>query len=283
MSFDRRSFLRRAGLGATAAGAAAVGFAPTASAQSVSPMIPGLIGPMIPAPFGDLPGAAAGVPIGTVVDYAAGPPPAGAVRGNGHLGAVRYCSNQRPGAGYMTGKPLRRGEVDDYRANGLTMVSCYQYGKGDTSDWRAGAAGGDIHAPTGIGIHYAAGGPRGVPMYVAIDDNPRRWEFDALITPYLDRFRAHLHDQGLRLGVYANAPTIDWCVQRGLGEYFWQHDWGSGGRLNPAANIHQKAGRAWSVGGVMCDVNDVYTVDFGQWWITDPVATAQAAVTGSSR
>jgi len=283
MSIDRRSFLRRAGLGATAAGVAAAGLAPSASAQSSLPPIPGVTGPSIPAPFGDMPGAAAGVPIGTVVDYAAGPPPAAAVRANGHLGAVRYCSNRRPGADFMTGKPLRSGEVDDYRANGLTMVSCYQFGKGETSDWRGGAGAGDFHAPIGIGIHFAAAGPRNVPMYVAIDDNPSYWEFDNLIAPYLDRFRGRLAAEGLRLGVYANAPTIDWCLQRGLGEYFWQHDWGSAGRLNPAANIHQKAGKAWRIAGVDCDVNDVYTLDFGQWWISDPIAVAQAAFAGSSR
>ena len=81
----------------------------------------------------------------------------------------------------------------------------------------------------------------------------------------------------LALGVYANAPTIDRCRGRGLGRYFWQHDWGSGGRLNPAAAIHQKAGKQWAVGGVMSDINDVYSVDYGQWEPVDLVGMAQAA------
>ncbi|MBB1031223.1 DUF1906 domain-containing protein, partial [Dietzia sp. SLG310A2-38A2] len=137
----------------------------------------------------------------------------------------------------------------------------------------------DHHSRIGIGIHFAAGGPRGVPMYAAIDDNPTRWEFDNLIAPYLERFRHHLHGAGLKLGVYANAPTIDWCRQRGLGQYFWQHDWGSGGRLNPSATIHQLPIRQQvTVGGVVSDLNRVYALDYGQWWPTDPAALIGAAL-----
>lgn len=266
MTFDRRTFLRRAGLGAAGAGAVAAGLTPAVGAQS-----------SVPAELGGLPGAGAGVPIGTVLDYASGPPSGAAVRAAGHLGAVRYCSNRRPGSEWMTGKPLLRREVDDFRAHGLSMVSCYQYGKADTADWRGAARAGDEHAPIGIRIHRDAGGPAGVPMYVAIDDNPSRWEFDNQIRPYLDRWRAHLRGAGMKLGVYANAPTIDWCRQSGLGEYFWQHDWGSAGRLNPHATIHQKAGKQWAVGGVMSDINDVYAVDYGQWSPIDLVGMAQAA------
>ncbi|NLD85348.1 MAG: DUF1906 domain-containing protein, partial [Actinomycetales bacterium] len=133
------------------------------------------------------------------------------------------------------------------------------------------------HASIGIRIHRAAGGPAGVPMYVAIDDNPTPWQFDHQIAPYLERWDAHLRGAGMSLGVYANAPTIDRCRGRGLGRYFWQHDWGSGGRLNPAAAIHQKAGKQWAVGGVMSDINDVYSVDYGQWEPVDLARIAQAA------
>ena len=97
MTFDRRTFLRRAGLGAAGAGALAAGITPAVGAQS-----------SIPAEIGALPGAGAGVPIGTLLDYAAGPPSAASVRAAGHMGAVRYCSNRRPGAEWMSGKPLRR-------------------------------------------------------------------------------------------------------------------------------------------------------------------------------
>lgn len=271
MTFDRRTFLRRAGLSAAGAGAVAAGIAPVAGAQS-----------SVPAGMGGLPGAGTGVPIGTIIDYASGPPSGAAVRAAGHLGSIRYCSNRRPGSEWMTGKPLLRREADDFRGHGLSVVSCYQYGKADTADWRAGAGGGDHHAPIGIRIHRDAGGPAGVPMYVAIDDNPTRWEFDNQIRPYLDRWRAHLGGAGIKLGVYANAPTIDWCRQSGLGEYFWQHDWGSAGRLNPNATIHQKAGKQWAVGGVMSDINDVYALDFGQWGGIDALAIAAGSLGSAS-
>ena len=63
MTFDRRTFLRRAGLGAAGAGALASGITPAVGAQS-----------SIPPVIGALPGAGAGVPIGTLLDYASGPP-----------------------------------------------------------------------------------------------------------------------------------------------------------------------------------------------------------------
>ena len=268
MTFDRRTFLRRAGLGAAGAGAVAAGITPAAGAQS-----------SIPAGLGGLPGAGAGVPIGTLLDYASGPPSAASVRGAGHMGAVRYCSERRPDAGWMTGKPLLRREVDDFRAHGLNMVSCYQFGRAETADWKGGAGGANHHAPIGIRIHRAAGGPSGVPMYVAIDDNPTRWQFDNQIAPYLRRWRDHLHGAGMKLGVYANAPTIDWCRGAGIGQYFWQHDWGSAGRLNPNATIHQlPVKQQVTVGGVVSDLNRVYALDYGQWWPTDYMALAQSAL-----
>ena len=267
MTFDRRTFLRRAGLGAVGAGAVAAGLTPAVGAQS-----------SIPAELGALPGAGAGVPIGTLLDYAAGPPSAASIRGAGHLGAIRYCSNRRSGSEWMTGKPLLRREVDDFRAHGLSMVSCYQYGRAETADWKGGAGGANEHAPIGIRIHREAGGPAGVPMYVAIDDNPTWSQFENQIAPYLERWNHHLRGAGMTLGVYANAPTIDWCHDRGIGEYYWQHDWGSKGRLTPHATIHQlPVNQQVRVGGVECDLNRVYAVDYGQWSPIDLVGMAQAA------
>ncbi|WP_295650337.1 DUF1906 domain-containing protein [uncultured Dietzia sp.] len=272
MTFDRRTFLRRAGIGVAGAGALAAGITPAVGAQS-----------SIPAGLGGLPGAGAGIPIGTILDYASGPPSAAAIRAAGHMGAVRYCSNRRPGAEWMSGKPLLRREVDDFRAHGLSMVSCYQYGRAETADWKGGAGGADTHAPVGIRIHREAGGPGGVPMYVAIDDNPTWWQFENQIAPYLERWRHHLGGAGMKLGVYANAPTIDWCRGRNLGEYFWQHDWGSNGRLNPHATIHQlPVKQQVTVGGVVSDLNRVYALDYGQWWPTDYLTLAQSALGSQS-
>lgn len=65
--------------------------------------------------------------------------------------------------------------------------------------------------------------------------------------------------------MYGNYNVIQWCVQDGLGSYYWQHDWGSQGKLHPRANIHQKAKWVTTIDGVQCDINNVYTADWGQW------------------
>ena len=44
--------------------------------------------------------------LGTVIDYAGGVPSGRAVKAAGHLGAVRYVSERRPGANWMLGKPV---------------------------------------------------------------------------------------------------------------------------------------------------------------------------------
>ena len=263
MSLDRRSFLRRTGIGAAAAGAVAAGLAPSANAQSSVPGLPELSG-LLPG-GGPITNAGSSPQLGTIIDYSAGVPSAGAVRGAGHMGAIRYCSNRRPGAEWMLGKPLARPEADDFRANGLTVTSCYQYGKDATADWRGGEGAANHHAPIGIGIHYGAGGPAGSAMYVAIDDNPSRWEFDNQIAPYLRRWDQLLRGAGLVLGVYCNAPTIDWCRGQNLGTYYWQHGWGSNGIIHPLATMYQIPGYYPNIGGISSDVNRVYSVNYGQW------------------
>ncbi len=141
----------------------------------------------------------------------------------------------------------------------------YQYGKGDTADWRRGALGALEHAPQAMALHAAAGGPQGRPIYMAIDDNPSRAEYEQLILPYLAACKSALEAGGYRLGVYANHPTIEWCLADGLGEFFWQHDWGSQGKIHPRATLHQVAGWQSTIDGVTVDVNNVYATDWGQW------------------
>ncbi len=213
-----------------------------------------------------LPNAIAqGRPIGTVLDYSAGVPSARAVKAAGHMGAVRYVSQRRPGAAWMLGKPVGLKETQDFAGSGLFTASVYQFGRAGTADWLAGAAGATVHAPQAINLHRAAGGPNGKPIYVAIDDNPTRAQYENQIRPYLRAFHERLAAAGLLTAVYGNWNTIQWCVQDGIGSYYWQHDWGSGGKLHPRANIHQKAGWQVTIDGVQCDVNNVYTADWGQW------------------
>ena len=242
-TFDRRTFLKSAGAlaaGTAVAGAASAALSPAAAAQQRRVL-------------------------GTVVDYSAGVPSASAVKAAGHMGAVRYVSDRRPGAEWMRGKPVTIGETRDYKANGLAVASVYQFGRAETADWKRGALGAAAHAPKAMALHTAAGGPTGRPIYVAIDDNPTLEQFNNQINPYLTAMGAAFSAAGYQLGVYGNYYTIAWCLEDGIGSYFWQHDWGSRGKVHPRANLHQVAGQQASIQGVQVDINNVYASDWGQW------------------
>ncbi|MBF6327356.1 DUF1906 domain-containing protein [Nocardia transvalensis] len=202
--------------------------------------------------------------LGTLLDYAGGVPAAAAIRDAGHIGVIRYVSDRRPGAEWMAGKPLQAREVDALREAGLTIVSCYQFGKGPTADWRGGLEAGKKHADRGLQLHRAAGGPDGVPIYASIDDNPTPADFATMIAPYLAGWQSVVGNENL--GVYGNTPTIDLARAAGLGSWYWQHNWGTPrGVVHPAANLHQFEIDKRTVDGVGVDVNAILTPDYGQW------------------
>ncbi|GAA5088463.1 DUF1906 domain-containing protein [Nocardia iowensis] len=200
---------------------------------------------------------------GTLIDYAGGVPSATAIRDAGHLGVIRYVSDRRPGAEWMEGKPLRANEVDQLHEAGLNIVSCYQFGKGPTADWRGGLEAGKKHAQRGLELHYAAGGPDGVPIYASIDDNPTPVEFATMIAPYLLGWQEVLGQENT--GMYANAPTIELARAADLCSWYWQHNWGSNGVVHPAAHLHQFEIDKRSLDGVGIDLNNALAADFGQW------------------
>lgn len=203
--------------------------------------------------------------LGTVIDYAGAVPSAQAIHAAGHLGSIRYVSVARPGAEWMKAKPLTLQETTAQAAAGLQVASVYQFGKAETADWKQGGAGVLVHAPQAIQLHKQAGGPSAVPIYVAIDDNPTREEYLNQIKPYLQGFGLALQATGLKLGIYGNYNTVEWAHQDGLGDYYWQHDWGSKGQLHAKAAVHQKAGQQSTIDGVTVDINNVYAKDWGQW------------------
>ena len=263
--YSRRTIIK-AGAFAAAAGTLAMGVgAATASRASA-------LGPIL----------------GTVIDYAAGVPSASAIKAAGHLGAVRYVSEQRPNSAWMTGKPVTIEETQAMSGQGLETASVYQYGRAETADWKQGAAGAAVHAPKAIGIHHAAGGPTGRPIYIAIDDNPTRQEYDSLIKPYLVAFQAALRAAGYSTGIYGNYNVIDWATKDGIGSYFWMHDWGSGGKIHPRTTIHQlPQTKQRTIDGVVVDINNVYAQDWGQWkpgqtGATIPAENAKGNTTGEA-
>jgi hypothetical protein len=202
--------------------------------------------------------------LGTLLDYAAGVIPAGQIKAAGAVGAIRYVSDRRPGGAWMLGKPIQLAEARDLHGGGLKIVSCYQFGKGTTSDWLGGAAAGMQHAKRGLELHTAAGGPAGAPIYASIDDDPSLEQYKNQIVPYLRSWESVVGHQ--RTGVYANSKTIEWALHDGLGAYFWQHNWGSPkGYAHPAAHLHQVEIDKRTVGGVGVDINEILKPEFGQW------------------
>ncbi|MBN3454084.1 MULTISPECIES: DUF1906 domain-containing protein [Mycolicibacterium] len=207
---------------------------------------------------------ASAAPLGVLLDYAAGVIRASDIRTSGAIGAIRYVSDRRPGGAWMLGKPIELPEARDFYQNGLKLVSCYQYGKQDTADWLGGQNAGIQHAKRGWQLHLAAGGSNGAPIYASIDDDPTFEQYKQQVAPYLRGWESVLGHQ--RVGVYANSKTIEWAVQDGLGSYFWQHNWGSPGKVaHPAAHLHQVEIDERSVGGVGVDINHVLKPRFGQW------------------
>ncbi|RVW02823.1 DUF1906 domain-containing protein [Rhodococcus xishaensis] len=205
----------------------------------------------------------------TLVDYSAGVPSPFGILLAGHVGAIRYVSDRRPGAEWMLGKPMQLGEAAAMAAFGLQIVSCYQFGKGETADWRGGYDAGVRHANRGLELHRAAGGPENCPIYASIDDNPSGWEFDNLIAPYLRGWRSVMGHSNV--GVYANSPTIDRCLRAGLGEWFWQHDWGTpAGYVHPAAHLHQFEIDKRKIEGIGVDRNWILKPEYGQWSTRNP-------------
>lgn len=203
-------------------------------------------------------------PLGILLDYSAGVLSAAEVRAFGAAGAIRYVSDRRPGAEWMLGKPIQPAEAHDFHENGLTIVSCYQFGKQATADWLGGQGSGVEHAERGAQLHAAAGGPDNAPIYASIDDDPSYEQYKEQVAPYLRGWESVVGPE--RTGVYANSTTIEWALQDGLGSCFWQHNFGSpGGIAHPAANLHQVEIDRRTVGGVGVDINEILAPQFGQW------------------
>ncbi|MCP2290226.1 DUF1906 domain-containing protein [Nocardia amikacinitolerans] len=202
--------------------------------------------------------------LGTLIDYSGGVPSADAILEAGHVGVIRYVSDRRPGAEWMMGKPLLAREAEALTEAGLKIVSCYQFGKGPTADWRGGLEAGKKHAERGLELHLAAGGPEGRPIYASIDDNPTPVDFATMIAPYLLGWEAVLGKQNV--GVYANSPTIDLARAAGLGSWYWQHNWGTPkGYVHPAAHLHQFEIDKRAIDGVGIDLNNILKPEYGQW------------------
>jgi len=198
----------------------------------------------------------------TLIDFSAAFPAPQAVKDAGHRGVICYVSDSRPGTNFGA-KPLTRAAADSYRAAGLEVVSCYQKGKGTTSDWRGGYDAGVAHAKRALEVHRAAGGPDRRPIYAPVDDNPTLAEYNTLIAPFLRGWESVVGHEWT--GVYGNSLVHAWAQEDGLGSWWWLHGWGGDRTPDEQTHLHQVEIDKRTVGGVGVDLDVILRPDYGQW------------------
>ncbi len=200
----------------------------------------------------------------TLIDFSAAFPAPQAVKDAGHKGVACYVSDSRPGTNFGA-KPLTRAAADSYRAAGLEVVSIYQFGKGDTSDWMGGYDAGVKHAHRALELHFAAGGPPRRPIYMPCDSNPSLDQWNRQASPF---FKGCCDVIGLDMvGLYGNSLTIAWAIQDNVATWFMEHNWGGDGANghDPAAHLHQVEIDKRTVDGVGVDLDVILKPDYGQW------------------
>jgi N-acetyl-anhydromuramyl-L-alanine amidase AmpD len=200
------------------------------------------------------------------------------IRAAGFDGVVAYVSESRPGSNFAA-KPLRRQYADALRAEGLEIVSNFQFGKPGSStpsDFTRGFAGGVADATTALRLHAEAGGPDHAPIIFRVDDDIDLVTWNDLAVNW---FRGINSVLGVgRTGIYGHSRVCAWAIQDEVVgrsttpgfSWAWQTKAWSQGEREPAAVLFQGVTDTPSnpgplVEGTRVDVNDVLAADFGQW------------------
>lgn len=206
----------------------------------------------------------------TIIDYSGRPPSATSIKKAGHVGVIRYFSDSRPGANFA-GKPMRKAELDDMKANGLAVVACYQFGKENDADVRGGYAGGVKHAKRAEELIKEAGGDLKAPIFFAVDFNIDLKFWNDVAVHF---FRGVASVIGLeRTGIYGHSRVCSWAIEDKVigrnsnGRYWaWQTIAWSNGEREPQAVLYQDTFRKY-IEGTEVDVNQVLDSDYGQFWL----------------
>ncbi len=204
--------------------------------------------------------------------------PPEAIKSAGFDGALVYVSELRPGADFDF-KPVTREYADALHANGLHVVSCYQYGKPGwptPSDYTRGFDGGVADAQTALRWHGAAGGPDTAPIFFSVDEDIDRDTWKSTAVQWLRGINSVLGVN--RTGIYGHAQACGWAIDDGVigqstspGHWWaWQTKAWSHGERAPGAVLYQSVVVTPSdpgvvIGGISLDVDDVLAPDFGQW------------------
>jgi hypothetical protein len=213
-----------------------------------------------------------------LIDFAERLVPADQIATAGYAGALVYVSELRPGATFDF-KPVTREYADALRANGLHVVSCYQYGKPGwptPSDFTRGYDGGVADARTALRLHAAAGGPDSAPIFFSIDEDIDADTWKSVAVQWLRGINSVLGVE--RTGVYGHAGVCAWAIaDNAIGHsttagyrWAWQTRAWSNGEREPAAVLYQRvivtaSDPGISLGGTHVDEDDILAADFGQW------------------
>jgi Domain of unknown function (DUF1906) len=213
-----------------------------------------------------------------LIDFAERQVPPDQIKSAGYDGALVYVSELRPGATFDF-KPVTREYADALRAEGLQIVSCYQYGKPGwptPSDYTRGYEGGVADAQTALRLHVAAGGPDTAPIFFSIDEDIDQDTWKSTAVEWLRGINSVLGVQ--RTGVYGHSRTCAWAVEDDVighsstpgHRWAWQTRAWSHGEREPTAVLYQvvivtASDPGVALGGTHVDVNEVLAADFGQW------------------
>lgn len=189
------------------------------------------------------------------LDYAAGRPGGAAIRAAGFDFVVRYLSEDGPP---LPGKQLTPAEADDLRANGIGIVSNWETTATRMLD---GYDAGIVDARAGLAQVLHCGGRPDRPIYFAADFDSTPQDQPA-INAYLDGAATVLG--AANVGIYGGFWSISRALDAGAAAWSWQTDAWSGTNVETRRNLHQTV-RQVVVNGVLCDVNEAETIDFGQW------------------
>lgn len=184
------------------------------------------------------------------IDYAWAHPNPQAIKDAGFDFVVRYYSRD-------PSKNLSRAEADALAAAGLWIVGNWEHG---AQDALGGYAAGVANARLARSLADACGQPVARPIYESDD-----WDVtpaqEATVTEYLRGWDAQI---GLaQVGEYAGFYPLKAQRDAGVTSWEWQPRAWSGGQWEARVNIRQ-TGTAM-VGGVLVDVNEAWTADYGQW------------------
>ncbi|MCM6775160.1 DUF1906 domain-containing protein [Nocardia sp. CDC159] len=189
------------------------------------------------------------------LDYAAARPGGSAIRAAGYDFVVRYLSS---GGATLPGKLLTPEEAADLRGHGVSIVSNWETTANRMLD---GYAAGVTDARAALNQVLRCGGRTDRPIYFSadFDATPRQ---QPAINAYLDGAASVLGRANV--GIYGGYWPVSRALDAGAAQWAWQTVAWSGSNRDPRRQLFQ-TGQQVLVGGVVCDVNEALTEDFGQW------------------